>query len=45
MEVGFVGCVGTKIMKKIEFTHKVKFIVPEDVEYGVVLGAVISSEK
>ena len=34
-----------EIMKKIEFTHKVKFIVPEDVEYGVVLGAVISSEK
>lgn len=32
----------SEMLKKIEFTHKVKFIIPEDVEFGVAIGAVKS---
>lgn len=32
-----------EILKKIEFTHKIKFIIPEDAEYGVALGGIINS--
>jgi len=31
-----------EILKKIEFTHKIKFIIPQDGEYGVALGGIIS---
>lgn len=34
-----------EILKKIEFTHKIKFTIPQNTEYGVALGAVISSLK
>lgn len=34
-----------EILKKIECTHKIKFIIPDNAEFGVVLGAIKSSEK
>ena len=32
-----------EILKKIEYTHKMNFIVLEDVEYAVALGAIVNS--
>ena len=32
-----------EILKKIEFTHKMNFIVLDDAEYAVALGAVVKS--
>ena len=31
------------ILKKIEFTHKIKFFIPKNSEYGVALGAVLNT--
>ena len=35
--------VAQEVLKKIEFTHNIKFEVPENTEYAVVLGAIKSS--
>ncbi len=34
-----------EILKKIEYTHKIKFIIPENAEYGVALGAIKKTEN
>ena len=34
-----------EILKKIEFTHNVKFMIVDDVEYAVALGAIIKILK
>lgn len=33
-----------EMLKKIEYTHQIKFTIPEEAEYGVALGAIICQE-
>lgn len=35
----------SKILEKIEKTQKIKFIIPENAQYGVLIGAIKLNEK